>query len=52
MNAYKLAVIENIATLVTMVILILGIAIIFHSLHCFWGLVMLLNMSSYKKESK
>lgn len=42
----KYILIENIVTIVLTVGLILGLAYIFHSWHCLWGLALLVNLSS------
>lgn len=42
----KYVLIENIVTLILTVALILGLAYVFHSWHCLWGLLLLVNLSS------
>lgn len=39
--------VENIVTLIVMVCLILGLAAVFHSWHCMWGLLLLGNLNKY-----
>jgi fatty acid desaturase len=42
----KYVLIENIVTLLLSVTLVLGLAYVFHSWHCLWGLLLLVNLSS------
>lgn len=44
----KLAQIENIVTITLTTITTLGLAAIFHSWHCLWGLLLMLNLNSFK----
>lgn len=42
----KYILIENIVTIVLTVALVLGLAFTFHSWHCLWGLLLMVNVSS------
>lgn len=44
--------IENMLTIVATTALILGLAAIFKSWHCLWGLVLLLNINSVRFRSE
>jgi hypothetical protein len=49
---YRYAMLENIATMAFTVLLVLLLAMVFQNLHCLWGLLMLLNINTYKSKSK
>lgn len=42
----KYILIENLVTIVMTVALVLGLAFAFHSWHCMWGLLLMVNVSS------
>jgi hypothetical protein len=42
----KYILIENLVTIVLTVALVLGLAFAFHSWHCLWGLLLMVNVSS------
>ena len=44
------ATIENIITIIVCGSVVLGLAYIFRSYHCLWGLLILLNSNSIKSE--
>jgi hypothetical protein len=45
----KYILIENIVTLIMTVVIVLGLAYVFHSWHCLWGLLLMVNLSSQQK---
>lgn len=42
----KYILIENLVTIVMAVSLVLGLAFAFHSWHCLWGLLLMVNVSA------
>mgnify|MGYP005994581067 CR=1 FL=1 len=46
---YKLAMKENIFTVLASAVCVSGVAVGTGSLHCFWGLVILINLTTFTK---
>ncbi len=49
---HRQVMIENIATVTVTALAIAGVAIGTGSLHCFWGLLILINLTTYTPSSK